>query len=29
MQVGYGLYKRMGFEETAENDGVVSMRMNL
>ena len=27
MQVGYGLYQRMGFEETAENDGTVSMRM--
>ena len=29
MQVGYGLYQRMGFEETAENDGVVSMRMKI
>lgn len=27
MQVGYGLYQRMGFEETAENNGTVSMRM--
>nr|WP_297763762.1 GNAT family N-acetyltransferase [uncultured Butyrivibrio sp.] len=29
MQVGYGLYQRMGFEETTENDGVVSMRMKI
>ena len=27
MQIGYGLYKRMGFEEISENDGIVSMRM--
>lgn len=27
MQIGYGLYRRMGFEETAEKDGIVSMRM--
>ena len=27
MQIGYGLYKRMGFEETSEEDGIVSMRM--
>ncbi len=27
MQIGYGLYKRMGFEETAEKDGIISMRM--
>ena len=27
MQIGYGLYKRMGFEETGEKDGIVSMRM--
>ncbi|MCR5342131.1 MAG: GNAT family N-acetyltransferase [Butyrivibrio sp.] len=27
MQIGYGLYKRMGFEETAEENGTVSMRM--
>ena len=29
MEIGYGLYKRMGFEETAEKDGIVSMRMEL
>ncbi len=29
MQIGYGLYKRMGFEETAEDNGTVSMRMAL
>ena len=29
MQIGYGLYKRMGFEEVSEDDGVVSMRMAL
>ena len=29
MQIGYGLYKRMGFEETAEKDGIVSMRMEI
>ena len=29
MRVGYGLYKRMGFEEVNCNDGVVSMRMTL
>ena len=27
MQVGYGLYKRMGFEELGEENGTVSMRM--
>ena len=27
MQIGYGLYKRMGFEETGEKEGIVSMRM--
>ena len=27
MRIGYGLYKRMGFEETSEKDGIVSMRM--
>ena len=27
MQIGYGLYKRMGFEEVSEKDGIVSMRM--
>ena len=29
MQIGYGLYKRMGFEEVAEKDGIVSMKMEL
>ena len=29
MQIGYGLYKRMGFEELYEEDGTVSMRMVL
>lgn len=29
MRVGYGLYKRMGFEEVNCTDGVVSMRMTL
>lgn len=29
MQIGYGLYKRMGFEQVAENDGIVSMRMTV
>ncbi len=29
MQVGYGLYQRMGFEEVAEEDGIVTMRMTL
>ena len=27
MQIGYGLYKRMGFEEIGEENGTVSMRM--
>lgn len=27
MQIGYGMYKRMGFEEISENDGIVKMRM--
>ncbi|WP_176757687.1 GNAT family N-acetyltransferase [Pseudobutyrivibrio xylanivorans] len=27
MQIGYGLYKRMGFEEVSEIEGTVSMRM--
>ncbi len=27
MQIGYGLYKRMGFEEYGEENGTVSMRM--
>ncbi|SDB13785.1 Ribosomal protein S18 acetylase RimI [Pseudobutyrivibrio sp. YE44] len=29
MSVGYGLYQRMGFEETSTKDGVASMRMAL
>lgn len=29
MEIGYELYKRMGFEETGEEDGIVSMRMAL
>ncbi len=29
MQIGYRLYKRMGFEETSEENGIVSMRMEL
>ena len=29
MSVGYGLYKRMGFEELSEKNGVVSMRIDL
>ena len=29
MQIGYGLYKRMGFEEVSEKDGIVSMKMEL
>ncbi len=28
MEIGYGLYKRMGFEEVSEKDGIVSMRMD-
>ena len=27
MSIGYELYKRMGFEEVSEKDGIVSMRM--
>ena len=27
MQIGYSLYKRMGFEEIGEENGIVSMRM--
>ena len=27
MQIGYSLYKRMGFEEISEENGTVSMRM--
>ena len=29
MQIGYGLYKRMGFKEVSEKDGIVSMKMEL
>ena len=29
MTVGYGLYKRMGFEELSEENGIVSMRIDL
>lgn len=29
MPIGYELYKRMGFEETGAEDGIVSMRMGL
>ena len=29
MSVGYGLYKRMGFEQLSEDGGVVSMRIDL
>ncbi|MCR5236672.1 MAG: GNAT family N-acetyltransferase [Lachnospiraceae bacterium] len=29
MEIGYGLYKRMGFEDVSEKDGIVSMRMEL
>ena len=29
MQIGYGLYNRMGFEEVSEKEGIVSMRMEL
>ena len=29
MRVGYGLYKRMEFEELSEDNGVVSMRIDL
>ena len=29
MSIGYGLYKRMGFEEVSQKDGIVSMRMEL
>ena len=29
MEIGYGLYKRMGFEEVSEKDDIVSMRMEL
>lgn len=29
MQIGYRLYKRMGFEEVSEDEGIVSMRIKL
>ena len=29
MQIGYSLYKRMGFEEIGEENGTVSMRMEI
>ncbi len=29
MRTAYGLYKRMGFVETGEKDGIVSMKMDL
>ena len=29
MAIGYGLYKRMGYEELSEEKGIVSMRINL
>ncbi len=29
MSVGYGLYRRMGFEELSEENGTVSMRIDL
>ncbi len=29
MEIGYGLYKRMGFEEVSEKDGIVAMRTEL
>lgn len=29
MSVGYGLYKRMGFDELSEENGIVSMRIDL
>ena len=29
MEIGYGLYQRMGFEKVSEKDGIVSMRMEL
>lgn len=29
MSVGYGLYKRMGFEELSEENGIISMRIDL
>ena len=29
MSIGYGLYKRMGYEELSEENGIVSMRIDL
>lgn len=29
MPIGYAMYKRIGFEELSEEDGTVSMRLNL
>jgi ribosomal protein S18 acetylase RimI-like enzyme len=29
MGIGYGLYQRMGFKETDNREGVVSMKMSL
>ena len=29
MAVGYGLYKRMGFEELSNENGIASMRIDL
>ena len=29
MQIGYGLYIRMGFEEVFEKEGIVTMRMEI
>ena len=29
MQIEYELYKRVGFQETGEQDGIVEMRMPL
>ena len=29
MQIGYGLYIRMGFEEVSEKEGIVTMRMEI
>ncbi|MBO4309515.1 MAG: hypothetical protein J5856_00450, partial [Lachnospiraceae bacterium] len=29
MSIGYGLYKRLGYEELSEENGVASMRIDL
>ena len=29
MQIGYGLYIRIGFEEVFEKEGIVTMRMEI